>query len=65
MITISESSIRRRIVATAPSDWILDPYLFALNMTTSEHLKIYNKAIFGLPEKNRYDIKSSNWTVLY
>ena len=31
----------------------------------SEHLKLYNKAIVGLPESDRYDIIRSKWTDFY
>ena len=37
-----------------PADEIQDPYLAILVISTSEHLNIYNKEIFGLPESDRY-----------
>ena len=42
-----------------------DPYLSILNISTSEHLKLYNKAIVGLPESDRYDITRSEWNNFY
>ena len=33
-----------------------------LNWTASDHLKLYNKAIVGLPESERYDLTRSKWT---
>ena len=41
---------------------IQDPYLVTLDHSTSEHLNIYNKAILGLPESDRYDFTISKWT---
>ena len=44
---------------------IREPYLAALNISTSKHLKLYNKAIFGLPQSDRYDLTISKWTDFY
>ena len=52
-------------MASAPADRLQDPYLAAINFTTSEHVKPYNKAIFLLPENDRYDLTRSNWTGFY
>ena len=41
---------------TEPVDGIQDPYLATLNISTSENIKFYNKAIIGLPESDRYDL---------
>ena len=49
----------------APDGGIQDRYLATLNLTTSEHLNIYNKAIIGLPESDRYDLTRSKWAVFY
>ena len=49
-------------MAAAPADGIQDPYLTTINLTNSEHLKLYHKAILGLPENDRYDLTSSKWT---
>ena len=49
----------------APVEGIQDPYLATLYLSTSENLKLYNKAIFGLPESDRCDITRYNWTNLY
>ena len=49
----------------ALADGIQDPYLTILNFYTSEHLKLYNKAIVGLPESDRYDITISKRTDFY
>ena len=46
-------------------DRLHDPYLATLNISTSEHLKLYKKAIFGLPESEKYDLKRSKWTDFY
>ena len=43
----------------APSDRLQDPYLVTLNITISEHLKLYNKAVVGLTENERYDLTRS------
>ena len=50
---------------TEPVDGLHDPYLDTLNLSTYEHLKLYRKAIDGLPESDRYDITRSNWTDFY
>ena len=42
-----------------------DPYLATLENSTYEHLKLYNKAIVGLPESDRYDLTSYKWTEFY
>ena len=47
------------------ADGIHDPYLATLNMNTSEHLKLYNKAIIGLSQSDRYDLTRSKWTYFY
>ena len=39
----------------APADGLQDPNLETLEISTSEHLKLYNKAIVGLTESDRYD----------
>ena len=49
----------------APVDCIQDPYLEILDLTTSENLKLYKKAIFGLPESDKYDLTRSKWTDFY
>ena len=40
-------------MVAAPYDGIQDPYLVTLNLTISEHLKLYNKAIIGFDWKWR------------
>ena len=49
----------------APVDGLQDPYLETLDLSTSEHLKLYNKESFGLPESDWYDLKISKWTEFY
>ena len=41
---------------TATADGTQDPYLATLNMTTSENLKLHNKAIIGLTDSDMYDL---------
>ena len=48
-----------------PADGFQDLYLSILYISASEHLKLYNKAIFGQPETDRYDITRYKWTELY
>ena len=43
-------------------DRLQDPYLFYLDLTTSEYLNIYNKEVFRLPENDRYGLTRSKWT---
>ena len=50
---------------TEPVDRIHDPYLDIIELSKSEHLKLYNKTIFGLPEIDRYDFSRSKWTEFY
>ena len=52
-------------MALEPANALHDPYLANLNLNTSEHLKLYNKAIFGLPESDRYNITRFKWTGFY
>ena len=49
----------------APADGIQDPHLSIIDIYTSEHIKLYNKAIVGLIESNRYDLTRSKWTDSY
>ena len=49
----------------APVDGIQNPYLATLNLSTSEHLKLYKKAIIRLRESNRYDLNIYKWTDFY
>ena len=53
------------IMASAPDDGFQYPYLATLDLSISEHLNLYNKAIFGLPEMDRYDLTRSKWTEFY
>ena len=50
---------------TATVDALQDPYLEILDLYTSEHINIYNKAIVGLPESYRYDLIRYKWTDFY
>ena len=43
----------------APADGLQDPYLDILDIYTSEHLNLYNRAIVGIPESDRYDMTRS------
>ena len=52
-------------ITTEPADGFLDPYLAILDIYTSENLNLYNKAIVGLPESDRYDLTRSKWTKFY
>ena len=54
-----------RNTSESRADGLQDPYLDTLNMTTSNHLKLYNKGIVGLPENNRFDLTRSNLTDFY
>ena len=49
----------------AEYDSLQYPYLATLYLNTSEHIKLYNKAINGLSESDRYDLTRSKWTDLY
>ena len=42
-----------------------DPYLDTIELSTYEHLNIYNKGIVGLPESDNYDLTRSKWTNFY
>ena len=52
-------------MAEAPAERIQDPYLAILNLTTSEHLNLYDKEIFGLHEDETYDLTRFKWTNFY
>ena len=49
----------------AAANGIKEHYLATLNISTLEHLKIYNKESFGIPESDRYDPTISKWTGFY
>ena len=49
----------------APVDDTRYPYLDNIYLSTSEQLKLYNKAVFGLPEIERYDLTRSKWNNSY
>ena len=36
-------------IMTAPADGFQDPYLAIIDVSTSENVKLYNKAIVGIP----------------
>ena len=42
-----------------------DPYLLTLDLSTSENIKLYNKAIVGLSESEKYDLTISKWNDFY
>ena len=41
------------------------PYIDILYISTLEHINIFNKAIAGLPENDKYDLTISKWTEFY
>ena len=49
----------------APADGIQYPYPAFLYLSVSEHIKLYNKEISGLPERDRYDLTTYKWTEFY
>ena len=46
-------------MAASPADGIQDPYLATLYLSASDHIKLYNKAIVGIPESDRYEFTRS------
>ena len=52
-------------IIAAPLDRLQDPYMYTLYPSTSEHLKLYKNAMFGIPESDRYDLTKSKWTGFY
>ena len=46
-------------------DGLQDPYQATLKFSNSEHHKLYNQAIFGIPESDRYDLTRSKCTGFY
>ena len=52
-------------IMEAPADGIHNPYLAIIYISTSEHLKLHNKEIVGLPEIDRYDLTISQWNDFY
>ena len=46
-------------------DGIQYPYLYTLDISTSENLKLHNKSIVGMPESDRYYLTRSKWTDFY
>ena len=49
----------------AAADGLQLTYLVTLNIYTSEHIKLYNKAIVGLRESDRYVLTRFGWTEFY
>ena len=47
----------------ARDDGLQGPYMVTLNMTTLEHLKLYNMASVEFPESDRYDLIRFKWKV--
>ena len=65
-LSISASSQgQEQEIMAAPDDGIQDPYLASINISTLEHLKLYNKVFFGLSVSNRYDLIRSKWDNFY
>ena len=52
-------------IMEVPVDGIQYPYLYTLDISTSEHLKLHNKSIVGMPESDGYDLTKSKWTDFY
>ena len=52
-------------MTAAPDNDIHNPYLSTLYLSTSEHIKFYNKEIVGIPESDRYNLTISKWTEFY
>ena len=50
---------------TATAEGLHKPYLAILDLSTSEHLKLYNKANFSLLESDRYYLTRSKWNEFY
>ena len=49
----------------APVDRLQDPYLANIGIFTYEYLKLYNKAIVGIPGSDRYYLTRSKCTDFY
>ena len=62
---LTSSKVQPQESVATPADGLQDPYLATLNISTSENIKLYNKAIVGLTESDRYDLTRSKWTVIY
>ena len=45
----------------ATLDDLQGPYLDILDLAISDHIKLYNKAIVGLPESDGFDLTRSKW----
>ena len=52
-------------MSAEPAYGIQYRYLDTLDLSTSEYLKLYKKAIVGIPESDRYDPTRSKWTEFY
>ena len=50
---------------TTPADGIQEPYLDTIIISTFEHIKFYNKEIFGLLESDRHDFTRYKWTDVF
>ena len=62
---ISSQGQTQYIMEAAPTHGLQDPYLSNLDLSTSENIKLYNKAIVIIPESDGYDLTRSKWTDFY
>ena len=59
---LTSSQDQPKEIMPAPVYVIQDPYMETPDISTSEHLNLYNKEIFVLPESVRYDLIRCKWT---
>ena len=59
------SQVQLQDIMEAPVDGLRYPYLAILDLATSEYIKLYNRAIFGIPESDSWDRTRSKWAGFY
>ena len=65
MSFLTSSQGQPQEIMSASADGLREPYLVIIDIFTSEHIKLYNKAIVGISENDRYVLTISMWTEFY
>ena len=52
-------------MAAESANRLQEPYLVTQDISRSENLKLYTKAIVGISESDRYDLTRSKWNEFY
>ena len=61
----TSSQVQVQNIMEAPVYLLQEPYPAILYISTLEHLKLYNKTVWGVPESDRCDLTIYKWTDFY